>query len=193
MATQRAVDEADNRQLITRFAPDIVSFDSTRGRGYRIRTIVYWASTILVTVEMVAGSVWALLQIEFNQAQLQYLGFPLYVDLILGPWKLAAAAAVMAPRFPRLKEWAYAGIFFNFYGAVAAHLFLGDGPNRWAYPLFLSAVTLVSWALRPADRRLPDAKPSSQTRPVDWAIPAAIILILLVLSYLTLPTGRGGY
>jgi hypothetical protein len=193
MATQHPVHEFDFRHLITRFAPDSVSSDTTRGRWYWVRTIAFSASTILLTVEMVAGSLWALLQIEFNEAQLQHLGYPLYVDLILGPLKLAAAAALIAPRFPRLKEWAYAGMFFNFYGAVASHLFVGDGPDRWAYPLFLCVVTLVSWALRPADRRLPDAKPSSPTRLVDWAIPAAIILILLVLAYLTLPTGRGGY
>ena len=166
---------------------------SARVRGHQIRTIAYWASTILVTSEMVAGSLWALLQIEFNRAQLRHLGYPLYVDLILGPWKLAGAAAVIVPRFPRLKEWAYAGFFFNFYGAVASHLLRGDGPGRWVYPLFLIALTFVSWALRPADRRLPDAKPSSETCPVDWTIPVAIMLILFVLSCLTIPTGRGGY
>jgi hypothetical protein len=150
-------------------------------------------STILVTWEMVAGSLWALLQIEFNRAQLQYLGYPLYLDLILGPWKLAGAAAVIAPRFPRLKEWAYAGIFFNFYGAVASHLLRGDGPSRWVLPLVLMALTIVSWALRPAERRLPDAKPSPDTRPVGWATAVAIMLILFVLSWLTIPTGRGSY
>lgn len=163
------------------------------GRGYRIRTIGYWVSTILVTWEMAAGSLWALLQIEFNQAQLQYLGYPLYLDLILGPWKLAGAVALIAPRFPRLKEWAYAGLFFNFSGAVASHMLRGDGPSRWLVPFVLMVLTTVSWALRPADRRLPDAKPSSETRPVDWAIPVAILLILFVLSCLTLPKGRGGY
>lgn len=166
---------------------------SDRGRGDRIRTIAYWVSTILVTWEGVAGSLWALLQIEFNQAQLQHLGYPLYLDLILGPWKLAGAAAVVAPRFPRLKEWAYAGFFFNFSGAVASHLLVGDGPSRWVAALVLMVLTIVSWALRPADRRLPDAKPSSETRPVDWAIAVAITLILFVLSCLTIPKGRGGY
>jgi hypothetical protein len=166
---------------------------SARGRGHRIQTIAYWVSTIVVTLEMVAGSLWALLQIEFNQAQLQHLGYPLYLDLILGPWKLAAAVALVAPRFPRLKEWAYAGMFFNFYGAVASHLFRGDGPSKWVVPLVLGALTIASWALRPADRRLPDANPSSPTRPADWAIPVAILLILFVLSFLTIPKGRGGY
>ena len=76
---------------------------------------------------------------------------------------------------------------------MASHLLRGDGPGRWVYPLFLIALTFISWALRPADRRLPDAKPSSETRPVDWAIPVAIMLILFVLACLTIPTGRGGY
>jgi len=164
-----------------------------RGRSYRIRSIAYWMSTIVVTGEMVAGSLWALLQIEFNRVQLQHLGYPPYLDLILGPWKLAGAAAVIAPRFPRLKEWAYAGFFFNFSGAVASQLFRGEGPSTWVYPLVLTALTVVSWALRPADRRLPDTKPSSETRPVDWAIAVTIMVILFVLSCLTIPKGPPPY
>ena len=166
---------------------------STRERGYWIRAVAYWASTIFVTLELVAGSIWAMLQIEFNQAQLHHLGYPPYFDLIVGPWKLAGAAALVAPRFPRLKEWAYAGFVFNCYAAAASHLFLGDRPFTWIYPLVLMAATFASWALRPADRRVPDAKPSSGLRPMDWAIPVAIILTLFVLSWLTIPKGRGGF
>jgi hypothetical protein len=107
--------------------------------------------------------------------------------------KAGAAVALVAPRFPRLKEWTYAGMFFNFYGAVASHLFRGDGPSRWVVPLILGALTIVSWVLRSDDRRLPDATPSSPTCPVDWAIPVAILLILFVFSWFTIPSGRGGY
>ena len=158
----------------------------------RAKTIIYWSVTALFCLQ-VGFTAYAQLRLPQVAEAFTHLGFPAYFRVELALAKFLGILLLVAPVPARLKEWAYAGIFFNFYGAVAAHLFLGDGPNRWAYPLFLSAVTLVSWALRPADRRLPDAKPSSRTRPVDWAFPAAIILILLVLSYLTLPTGRGGY
>jgi hypothetical protein len=162
---------------------------STRTRADWIRTIAYWTFTIPIVWEMVAGSLWDALQIEYVRVILKHLGYPLYIDYVLGPLKLAGAAVVLAPRFPRLKEWAYAGFFFNYYGATASHLLAGDGPSRWAGPLPFLAFTLASWALRPADRRVQRAKLPAESRPLDWAIPIAIILVLLALSYVTLPKG----
>jgi hypothetical protein len=48
---------------------------------------------------------------------------------------------------------------------------------------------MASWALRPADRRVQPAKLAAESRPLAWAIPIAIILVLLALSYVTLPNG----
>ena len=63
--------------------------------------------------------------------------------------------AILMPGLPRLKEWAYAGIFFNLTGAIATHLFGGDPVSNTVAPLVLLAITVVSWACRPADRKLP--------------------------------------
>jgi DoxX-like family len=82
-----------------------------------------------------------------------HLGYPIYFLFIIGAWKLPCALALVAPRFPRLKEWAYAGAFFNYTGAAASHLLAGDGADKWVGPLVLAAFTLASWALRPASRR----------------------------------------
>lgn len=164
-----------------------------QGRGALVRSIAYWLFTVIVAFELAAGALWDLLRIEYVRVVLAQLGYPLYLLIILGVWRIPGALVLLVPRFPRLKEWAYAGMFFNFYGAVASHLFRGDGPSKWVVPLVLGALTIASWALRPADRRLPDANPSSPTRPADWAIPVAILLILFVLSFLTIPKGRGGY
>jgi hypothetical protein len=128
-----------------------------RGVAHWARTIAFWTSTIIVTWEMVAGSLWDLLQIEYVRVIMTHLGYPLYVLFILGVWKFAGAAAVLAPRFLRLKEWAYAGFFFNYSGAFASHLLAGDGPERWLGPLVFAALTIASWALRPADRCLQHA------------------------------------
>jgi hypothetical protein len=118
-----------------------------------------------------------------------HLGYPLLLLPILGAWKLAGAIAVAVPGFPRLKEWAYAGFFFNYTGAGMSHLLHGDGPDRWVGPFVFAAFTLGSWALRPAERRLSSTKVASETRPLAWAIPLGAVALMLVISYLTLPQG----
>jgi len=158
-------------------------------RGYRIRTIIYWIFTVLLVFELVAGSVWNLQQIEWIRLQLDHLGYPLYLAKILGVWLIAGAAAIIAPGFPRLKEWAYAGSFVHFSGAVVSHLLVGDvvPVSLWLTPLVFLTFVIVSWALRPADRRLSNAEFATETSPLAWAVPIAILLLLFVASYLTLP------
>jgi hypothetical protein len=58
------------------------------------------------------------------------LGFPLYVLTILGVWKVLGAVALVVPGFPRLKEWAHAGIFFLMTGATMSHAFANDYGDR---------------------------------------------------------------
>lgn len=61
---------------------------------------------------------------------------------------------VIIPKFPLLKEWAYAGFFFAMSGAVFAHLASGDGAKEFFGPVLLLILTVVSWYFRPADRRI---------------------------------------
>ena len=159
----------------------------SRSRWYRIRIITYWTFTVLLVFELAAGSLWNLLQIEWVRVQLNHLGYPLYYTYISGVWQIGGAAVIIAPGFPRLKEWAYAGSFFQFSGAVASHLLAGDGVEAWLPPLVFLMFVIVSWALRPADRRLPNAGLAPETRPLAWAVPIGILLLLFVVSYLTLP------
>ena len=158
-----------------------------RSRWYRIRAIAFWTTTFVVVFELAAGSVWNLLQIEWIRVQLNHLGYPPYYTYITGVWQIGGAAVIIAPRFPRLKEWAYAGSFFTWSGAVASHLLAGDGAESWLTPLVFSMFAIASWALRPADRRLPNAALAPETRPLAWAVPIGILLLLFVVSYLTLP------
>src|SRR5262249_17889486 len=109
---------------------------ATRSRSpwYRLRIIASWTSTCVVVFELAAGSVWNLLQIEWIRVQLHHLGYPLYYTYMTGVWQIGGAAAIIAPRFPRLKEWAYAGAFFTWSGAVASHLLAGGGAEAWRPP-----------------------------------------------------------
>jgi phage-related minor tail protein len=68
----------------------------------------------------------------------------------MGIWKIPGAVALLMPRFPRLKEWVYAGAVINYACAVASHLIVGDGITAIVAPVALLALTVTSWALRPA-------------------------------------------
>jgi uncharacterized membrane protein YphA (DoxX/SURF4 family) len=93
-----------------------------------------------------------------------HLGYPAYFATILGVWKVLGAVAVLAPRFPRLKEWAYAGIFFDLTGAAASHAASGDAAGKVITPLVLVAIAAASWALRPEGRKLASA-PKHEAEP----------------------------
>ena len=161
----------------------------SRSRSNRIRTIAFWATTFVVVFELIAGSVWNLMQIEWVLIQLNHLKYPPYFTYILGVWLIGGAAAIIAPGLPRLKEWAYAGSFFHFSGAVASHLLARDfvHVSTWLTPLVFLMFTIASWALRPADRRLPNALLAPETGPRAWAVAIGLFLVLLAVSYLTLP------
>ncbi len=123
----------------------------------RSRLTVYWVTTVLVFWEMAMGGVWDLLHTQYVRTIMDYLGYPGYPGYfltILGIWKLLGAVAMLLPRFPRLREWAYAGMFFTYSGAVASHLFAGDGPVRWAGPTIFGVFLILSWWLKPESRTL---------------------------------------
>jgi len=83
---------------------------------------------------------------------------------------------------------AYAGGEINYSGAAASHLLVGDGASKWAGPLIFAGITLASWALRPPERRFTlDRLPP--TRASAWIVPAGLVVVLLLLSFLTLPKG----
>ena len=85
---------------------------------------------------------------------LAHLGYPLYFARILGVAEVLAGVAILAPGFPRLKEWAYAGLFFSMAGAAISRAVRGDGAGHIIAPLILAALIIVSWALRPSNRTL---------------------------------------
>src|SRR5260221_7420912 len=116
------------------------------------RAIGYWAATGLVAATFLAGGAAELAWPPAAVAGMRALGYPAYFLTILGVWKVLSAPALLAPRLPRLKEWAYAGIFFDLTGAAASHAFSGDSPGKIATPLVLLLVAAASWALRPPSR-----------------------------------------
>jgi hypothetical protein len=85
---------------------------------------------------------------------ISHLGYPVYFLTILGVWKLLGVVAVLIPKSPLLKEWAYAGFFFAMSGAVFSHIASGDSMTKNVPALLLLILTVMSWYLRPADRKI---------------------------------------
>jgi len=125
------------------------------------RRIGYGATTALIALETLAGGVTDLTRGRTMVVTgapvvdvVTGLGYPAYVLTILGVWKLLGAIAVLAPRTPRLKEWAYAGLLFHLTGAAASQAARRQSVGAIMTPVALAGLALASWALRPPSRAL---------------------------------------
>jgi uncharacterized membrane protein YphA (DoxX/SURF4 family) len=149
-----------------------------------LRPIAYWVTTGLIVLETAAGAEWDLVRNDFVRQVFAHLGYPLYLLTILGIWKLPAAIVLVIPKFGRVKEWAYAGLFFVYTGASASHFMRGDTSEPWG-PLVLALLTVASWSLRPDSRkwypRSDHALPASGFRRIIYWT-ATIMLALCVIS-----------
>ncbi len=120
----------------------------------KAKAIGYWVATGLTGFAFLSGGAMDLSRSPQVLEGMSHLGYPAYFAAILGAWKLAGAVAVLAPRFPRLKEWAYAGMAFDLTGAAISHASSGDDGGKIMTPLVLLAIVAASWALRPESRKL---------------------------------------
>jgi len=124
----------------------------------RAKIVTYWTTTILVAFFIGGGGGAQIAQyLGKPHGVVPLLGYPMYFFGILGFWKVLGAIAILVPRFPRLKEWAYAGIFFDLTGAAVSCAAVG-GYGAYAFhviaPLVLTGLTVASWALRPESRTI---------------------------------------
>ena len=116
--------------------------------------IIYWIATVWLCLGMLSSGLVQLLRVKEEVAFILALGYPAYFLTILGTWKMLGVIAVLIPRFPLLKEWAYAGFFFTSTGALFSHIACDSPVTDWIGPVLLLVLTVVSWYFRPANRRL---------------------------------------
>ena len=116
--------------------------------------IIYWVATIWLSLGMVSTGIVQLLKVPEEVNMFTRLGYPSYLLTMLGVWKLLGTVAVLIPKFPLIKEWAYAGFFFAMSGAFLSHLFNGDEAKELFEPALLLILTVLSWYFRPAERKL---------------------------------------
>lgn len=127
----------------------------------KIDTIIYWISTIWLSLGMAATATVQLFKSKAGQGgadMVAHLGYPVYLLTILGIWKILGVITVLVPKFPLVKEWAYAGFFFVMSGAIFSHIASGDSISAILPSLLLLVLTAVSWYFRPANRKIIPAK-----------------------------------
>ena len=117
-------------------------------------TIIYWIATLWLALGMFSTALVQLLRLPSGVEAMVHLGYPVYFASLLGIWKILGVVAVLLPKYPLLKEWAYAGFFFAMSGAAYSRLAMGDPIKAILPSLFLLLLTLLSWYYRPAERKL---------------------------------------
>lgn len=115
--------------------------------------IIYWIATLWLALGMTSTGIVQILNVKEEVDMIVKLGYPVYVITLLGIWKILGVIAVLIPRFPLVKEWAYAGFAFTMLGALFSHIVTGGGLSELAPPGLLLVLTIVSWYFRPADRK----------------------------------------
>lgn len=120
----------------------------------RSRIIIYWISTCWLALGMLSTGIVQLIQLDAEVERNTHLGYPVYLLSLLGMWKLLGSIAVLLPRLPLLKEWAYAGFFFVMSGAIYSHIMQHDEAKELFGPALLLTLTVVSWYFRPNERKI---------------------------------------
>ncbi|MFA6260956.1 MAG: DoxX family protein [Bacteroidia bacterium] len=123
--------------------------------------IIYWIATLWLCLGMTSTGLVQLLRMQAEGAVappgvdgIIHLGYPVYLLTLLGVWKLLGVLALLVPKFPLLKEWAYAGFFFTLMGAIWSHIAVGDPMIELFPSLLLIALLFLSWYFRPAERKV---------------------------------------
>lgn len=120
--------------------------------------IIYWVATLWLALGMVSTAVVQLIKVEEEVTAIKTLGYPVYLMTILGIWKILGVIAILLPKTPLLKEWAYAGFFFSMSGALFSHIAVKDSFGEIFPSVLLLILTIVSWYFRPANRKIVSSK-----------------------------------
>ncbi|MBP7415368.1 MAG: DoxX family protein [Pyrinomonadaceae bacterium] len=116
--------------------------------------IIYWVATLWLALGMTSTGIVQLMRLKDDVDRMSHLGYPSYLLTMLGIWKLLGVIAVLIPKYPLLKEWAYAGFFFTMSGAALSHIIVSDPFSEIAPSLLLLTLTIVSWYFRPENRKV---------------------------------------
>lgn len=126
----------------------------TQTQSQKRNKIIYWIFTLWLALGMVSTAAVQLLKNKDEVDNFTSLGFPVYLMTIIGVWKILGVIAILIPKRPLLKEWAYAGFFFVMSGAILSHIASDHNFSKIFASLLLLVLTIISWYFRPADRKI---------------------------------------
>lgn len=98
---------------------------SRTSNGKRVN-IMYWIFTGLLAFWMGGGGIPDIMSIPSAVELFEHLGYPAYLLPFLGVAKVLGSIVILIPGFPRLKEWAYAGLTIDLAGAMYSAIAVGD-------------------------------------------------------------------
>ncbi len=107
--------------------------------------IAFYISTGLISASMLFGG-----YVDFTKnpgaiEMMTHLGYPVYFAMIIGAAKILGVIGLWQTKVPFLREWAYAGFFFDLIGALISHSAVGDGAALYAPALINLMILLVSY------------------------------------------------
>ncbi|UMQ42712.1 DoxX family protein [Chryseobacterium sp. Y16C] len=126
----------------------------TQNKFQKRNKIIYWFFTLWMALGMVSTAIVQLMKNKDELANFTNLGYPSYLMTIIGVWKILGVIAILIPKFPLLKEWAYSGFFFVMSGAVISHIVVNDPVSKTFPAVLLLILVIISWYFRPADRKI---------------------------------------
>ena len=126
----------------------------TQNKFQKRNKIIYWVFTLWMALGMVSTAIVQLMKNMDELANFTNLGYPSYLMTIIGVWKILGVIAILIPKFPLLKEWAYSGFFFVMSGAVISHIIVNDPISKTFPAVLLLILVVISWYFRPADRKI---------------------------------------
>lgn len=126
----------------------------TQNKFQKRNKIIYWVFTLWMALGMVSTAIVQLMKNKDELANFTNLGYPSYLMTIIGVWKILGVIAILIPKFPLLKEWAYSGFFFVMSGAVISHIIVNDPVSKTFPAVLLLILVIISWYFRPTDRKI---------------------------------------
>jgi DoxX-like family len=91
----------------------------------KTKRIIYWITTGLLCLMMLIAATLEIVTFDESVKMLAALGYPAHIGYVLPVTKILGVAAILSKYSKTLKEWAYAGFFFDFVLAALAHSFSG--------------------------------------------------------------------